>query len=337
MRNKFNLFLDKINIYFSIPFIIMLFLSYIYNQSKNSIVGTICSIVLTIFFCIYLYYVILKLIKIKIKDLTLIWSIIICFICLIFSYILSYNNEVQISNNFFIFGTFCFEIYAYYIILKNCLSEKFNITIVVLFSSLFLIFGYSSIFFSTYYLIDKTLFNSLITLFSSIVGGSITLIGVAWTIKNETRLKEKESQRQAEPYFSMNLVYHEPKNLETIKVCLADDYATDKRYEFSVCSEIENSNHSVVVLKRVFHDNKWFEFEGNTILIQQSKVLLSFMFESPLDIFLEVEDEVNIKHYYKLNVLSTSLIGGSGGGLHTIKDFKKVDISDIFKIEKSNQ
>ena len=64
---------------------------------------------------------------------------------------------------------------------------------------IFVILGYISIYASSYSLEDNTIFNSLITLFSSIIGGGITLVGVAWTINHNKLEKRKEEEQKAKP------------------------------------------------------------------------------------------------------------------------------------------
>ena len=105
------------------------------------------------------------------------------------------KTDAKTADTLFIAGVIFFEIYSLFVIINGCLSENTNITKTIIFSLIFVILGYISIYASSYSLEDNTIFNSLITLFSSIIGGGITLVGVAWTI-NHNKLEKRKNKNK---------------------------------------------------------------------------------------------------------------------------------------------
>lgn len=322
MRNKTGMFINIINKYFSIPMIVIVFLTTCSVSLKGTSAGNIINLVLATVIIVYLSFIITALCKKIIKDKFMIIWLILSLILFIFSVMLSYVKESDASNILFVLGVGILEIYFIGVIVKNCFYKSNNVGTTIIYSIVFIILGFLLIYLTTYNFEDQTLFNSLITVFAALIGGAITLAGVAWTINNTRVDRIEDEKKKAKPYFTFNMIYAEPKEIEGKKICLTE--GSDSNYSCEVNAEIENSNRSIIVLSKIYHDKKWFNLEANKMLINGGKVLFNFRFDEPNDIVLEVKDILGNEYYYAIQVLSTKGIGGSKIGSHTIGSFQEI-------------
>lgn len=329
MKEKFENFVEKFNYLFTFPLLILfLFVSW-YNDLDNENLKTILSLIITTGFIVYLVIAARMLGK-KIFKTGILWPFIVSFVLLIMSLVMSFAEDDNLSNLISVIGVLFFELFSLYVVINNCFSKNTNINKVLLFSSVFVILGYVTIYESTYNVDNNNLFNSLISVFSALIGGGITLAGVAWTIKHEKEEKRKEEIEKAKPYFTFNMLYNEPKNITGLKICVPENL--DLNYVCDTYAEIENSNQSVVILNRIYHDGKWGNLEANNMLVHGGKLLLNFRFDNPNNIILEVKDVFDNLFYYVLNVLHTKLLGGSEVGVHTVRGLKEISKEYLNKI-----
>lgn len=327
MKEKFEKFLEKISNYLGFPMAIFVMLSVISIKLKNTKFSIVVDCIITACFVGYLTIVLTSIFKKIIKEKFMISMLIASSVLFVLSYILEFVKVDQISNTLFVAGVIFLEIYLLSIIINNCFYKSKNIGKIIIFSVAFIVLGFISIYLSCYNKTDNDLFNALITIFSALIGGAVTLVGVAWTINNSKEEKKQEEIEKCKPYFTFNIIRNEPKNIDGLKLCVPEDLELD--YECETFGELENSNHSVVILKRIFHDNVWISLQCNNTLIHNSKLMLNFRFSNPNDIVLEVSDVLGNLYYYKLNVLHTALISGSGSGVHTIRNIEKIEYKDI--------
>lgn len=326
--------LMKIGNWFSLMLLVMLAITWINQYYKETTFGQISSVVLAIIFVVCIFIIIYRIFRKTIK-LSIIWPLVLAFVSLIVSYITVFSSDYKLSLTTFISGMILIEIYLIYSIVYLSFNKNTSTTNIIILSLLFLVLGYGTIFYTTYGVGDNTIFNSLISVFSAIVGGGLTLGGVAWTIKHEKEVKIDEEIQRNKPFFSFNLIYNKPKNIEGLKVCFPEELELD--YGFDVYAEIQNSHQSTIKLQKVFHDNKWFNLEANNVLINGGKLILNFRFTNCNNIFLEVSDVLGNCYYYKVDVLHTALIGGLEKGVHTIRGVEEIDKNMIDKIENKQQ
>ena len=178
----------------------------------------------------------------------------------------------------------------------------------------------------------KTIVTSAV---AALYGGLLTLAGVAWTIRHSDKERKRGERQKTRPIFTFNMVTEELKDVQTKKVSF-DDVKNVCKYKCHVIAELENSNHSVFVIKQIYHDAKWHKIEGNTVVLPNSLVYFDFRFNEDVEnIFLEVKDELNISYYYEVKVLSISLLKKiptpATEFLHTIRELKEVTIEEINK------
>ena len=187
-----------------------------------------------------------------------------------------------------------------------------------------------------YLLPDEQLKTIVTAVVAALYGGILTLVGVAWTIRHSDKERKDEEKKKAKPIFTFNMVLDEIKDIRTKKVCF-DVADNGIEYECHVVAELENSDHALFEVKRVFHDGKWNEIEGNTVVLPNKSVYFDFRFNYDVNnLFLEVKDGLDNSYYYEIKVLSCNLLPGIVRNsntelLHTIRELKEISIDEINK------
>lgn len=124
---------------------------------------------------------------------------------------LLYVGEIFMGGKYlkyvYLFVIAIFELYLIYSILKRSISKEPNIALVLIYSAIFVSIGFLTIYFYAYPRNDKSLFNALISIFSALIGGALTLGGVAWTIHMG---KEKEGKKEILKYRPYLRIYRKP-------------------------------------------------------------------------------------------------------------------------------
>ena len=179
----------------------------------------------------------------------------------------------------------------------------------------------------------KTIVTAVV---AALYGGILTLVGVAWTIRHSDKERREEEKKKAKPIFTFNMVLEEIKDIRTKKVCF-DVADNGIEYECHVVAELENSDHALFEVKRIFHDGKWNEIEGNTVVLPNKTVYFDFRFNDDVNnLFLEVKDGLDNSYYYEIKVLSLNLLPGVVRNsntelLHTVRELKEISIDEINK------
>lgn len=188
------------------------------------------------------------------------------------------------------------------------------------------------------YILPEEQLKTIVTaVVAALYGGILTLVGVAWTIRHSDKERKEEEKKKAKPIFTFNMVLEEIKDIRTKKACF-DVSDNGIEYECHVVAEIENSDHALFEVKRVFHDGKWNEIEGNTVVLPNKSVYFDFRFNYDVNnLFLEVKDGLDNSYYYEIKVLSCNLLPGIVRNsntelLHTIRELKEISIDEINKM-----
>lgn len=241
-----------------------------------------------------------------------------------------------------IFNRWCALIYAFgllsiVIIFTNLigvfLSENKLLNKMISFD---LILGIGLSVYLIYILPNEQLKTIVTAVVAALYGGILTLVGVAWTIRHSDKERREEEKKKAKPIFTFNMVLEEIKDIRTKKVCF-DVADNGIEYECHVVAELENSDHALFEVKRVFHDGKWNEIEGNTVVLPNKSVYFDFRFNYDVNnLFLEVKDGLDNSYYYEIKVLSCNLLPGIVRNsntelLHTIREVKEISIDEINK------
>ncbi len=185
---------------------------------------------------------------------------------------------------------------------------------------------------------DRTLQTIVIALSSALIGGLLTLLGVVMTIKSSDKDRREDEIKKARPIFAYNMLRQEPKLDTTIqRICVSD--SSEKLEEAcDVYVELENSNLSSFEIKRIYHDGKWINMEGNTTVLPSAKCLLNFRFiDNSNSLFLEVEDQLGNNYYYQLFVLFLGTKSSNGMTLHTVREIKNIAKEDMEALMKETK
>lgn len=229
----------------------------------------------------------------------------------------------------------------YYIIFsKKADRTKLEISkiIVIIFWVFILLISFP--FYIKWWGLSKENFEIFVNAYSALVGGGLTLVGVAWTIKDANRKRQEELERiekerkeeerkKLKPFFSFAMIYREPR-IEEGKICFTQE---DTLYLFDVYVKITNSPLTVLNIERIYHDKKWWEVVANKTVLPGEDVYLSFKFiDGPEQLYLEVSDIIGNKYYYHMLPLCTKIISGESY-IHTLRglnEIPKEQIEELF-------
>lgn len=192
-----------------------------------------------------------------------------------------------------------------------------------------------------YLIPEKELQTIILTIVAALYGGLITLVGVAWTIKKSDKDRKEDEIKHKKPYFSFNPQFHEIPLNGLEKACFPP-IEGEHKYKLEVLVQLENSDKSPFILKKLYHDEKWFELEGNFTVLPSGKCFLSFYFDSPLDIVLTVQDTLGNEYYYMLYVLMAALPNGavlssSGRLFYTLREIREISKDELSRLVKENK
>lgn len=188
---------------------------------------------------------------------------------------------------------------------------------------------------------DEKLQEITTTIVAALVGGFLTLLGVAWTIRRQDEIRKKdaeqrekerkeEEKKKAKPYFIINMMLSSPLIRSGDRICFNDTPPGVKKYEANC--EIQNSNQSIFTIKRVFNDDKWEEMLSNNVVLPNMTITLSINCNEFFGKYLEVEDILGNLYYYEFKILKISN-SKTQNTVYTMNYLKEVQYSDI---EKNN-
>lgn len=187
-----------------------------------------------------------------------------------------------------------------------------------------------------YVIPDEKLRNIVIAIVAALYGGILTLVGVSLTIRHSDKERKYEEKQKAKPIFTYNMLTEELKDIRTKKVCF-DTNDDNVEYKCHVVAEIENSEHSVFEIKGIYHDNNWFDVEGNTVVLPNRTVYLDFRFNEDVNnLFLQVQDGLDNAYYYEIKVLALDFLNRTKQNqstefLHTVRGLSGISLDEINK------
>ena len=192
-----------------------------------------------------------------------------------------------------------------------------------------------------YLIPEKELQTIILTIVAALYGGLITLVGVAWTIKKSDKDRKEDEIKHEKPYFSFNPQFHEILLNGSEKACFPP-IEGEHQYKSEVFVQLENSDKTTFILKKLYHDEKWLELEGNFTVLPSGKCFLSFYFDSPLDIVLTVQDTLGNEYYYTLYVLLVGLPNGAGLSssnrfFYTLREIREISKDELSRLVKENK
>lgn len=188
---------------------------------------------------------------------------------------------------------------------------------------------------------NQELQTIVIAIVAAIYGGIITLAGVAWTIRKSDKDRKDDEIAKAKPYFSFQSLTHEPKAGTFKNVCFPDPMK-ETNCIFDVYAQIDNSNLSVLILKRIYHDGEWIDLNMNQTLIPGGNLILNFRCTNFLCVYLETGDTLGNSYFYKIELLGmpnplSPYTTSSGLKFNTVRSFREISKEDMDKeIKEAN-
>jgi len=284
-------------------FIILINAAKLYSDVLFGILGSL--------FAIWLIGVIYFIIKWATNKLHLntiiqvIWPLVSSLFFLICCGVVAFEGNVLISNVCYVTSIILLELYLVYLIF--CCAYKKNISVILMLSLLFIIIGYYTIYELTFSIEDKTLFNSLISLFSSIIGGGLTLGGVAWTIMHEKESRKYDEKLKIKPVifvkkssvndYLSDRIFNNKNIIKKMKIVNGiNNYGTlkeakDKKgnYIFSPIY-IVNSDYSYIAIRGFRINDDYHIYDIGQVINKNEEVIL--------------RDEYHFKYNKKINYVS---------------------------------
>ena len=187
---------------------------------------------------------------------------------------------------------------------------------------------------------DQSLFSAIMGIYAAVLGGAITLGGVAWTIRRQDEIKKEEEKKKAKPLFSFIMLKNPILDINGQRVCFDDEGFA--RFEKNVIGIIENSEKSAFSIEKVYHDNKWWNIVGNKVVLPNKSVYIDFNFtKEDWLFFIEVEDALQNKFYYKIDVLTLNYVNLENSDMHphkfTVRDIKEISLEKMQDMINKNQ
>lgn len=188
-----------------------------------------------------------------------------------------------------------------------------------------------------YFIPDEKLADILLTIFAALISGSLTLSGVAWTIRKSNNDRREEESKKAVPWVSLlsgidyDMIQTPAIKKDFIEIDLELDMSIGANNPAVVCwGAFVNSDNSNVYIKAIYAENgeKTEEFSQNIIIKNQRFLLLmkSYLAEYPKSFILVVEDIFKREYFYGLQCSDKILFK---------TDFKTLNIKSFMSINKS--
>lgn len=160
------------------------------------------------------------------------------------------------------------------------------------------------------------IFASIMGVFAGLLGGVLTLTGVAWTIKRqeETRrediAKREEERKQeeiakAKPFIAP--VYVDDPNNISCDSGFTLNINENQKGEIKLLAVIENSDNANFSIKAFWYDGKWIVSDLNNYVLKNKKIqIMAFVnkwseqWEKPNVCYLKVADVLSNIYYFRL-------------------------------------
>lgn len=186
---------------------------------------------------------------------------------------------------------------------------------------------------------NNNLQEIVLALASAVIGGALTLAGVAWTIKNSDNNRKEDERKKARPTFSFaieqNLRSSEIPNLLLFE---KNETIEDPNVLLAV---IENSEQSTFVIEQVYHDSKWWKSVGiNSVIIPGKSIHIYFSFTNNKNVILQIRDLLGERHYYSLQLVFRGLESkgrASYRASHTIYSFAEMALDEVEQITNNGE
>lgn len=164
-------------------------------------------------------------------------------------------------------------------------------------------------------LTEQILFNSAISIYSALIGGSITLAGVAWTIKKSEIEKSEEKRKEIEPFFYGSIYGDKDQN---IIITFFNDQQKDF-CDFIILKYIKNSSKVEFKIEKLVVNEIEYQPRNNNIVGKNESISIKFNFCEGIainKIILHISDISYNLHEYEIILTK---------GIFRIKEIIKLD------------
>lgn len=158
--------------------------------------------------------------------------------------------------------------------------------------------------------VDNTLFSAVVGLYAAILGGGLTLAGVAWTIKHNQKIRQEDRKNEVKPFFGLL------NNLD-VRVIKANEHV----YHFFTCNNdsekaivgnFVNTDKNCFILKKIIVAEKEYTPDSQ-YLVSKEEIFQIRIFEDEIPdddckIILIVEDQNGNEWLYNLVKSGTYII-----------------------------
>ena len=149
---------------------------------------------------------------------------------------------------------------------------------------------------------NNNLQEIVLALASAVIGGALTLAGVAWTIKKTDDDRKAEEKKKAEPLFTFNLLFDD-KIPDTHLICSACASQKDEPF-YSHIAHICNSDNSNFYICSIKYKNDWYDVANANCVIKNREVYFVFyapeISEETLKTYIRVKDILGYYHFYEV-------------------------------------
>lgn len=187
------------------------------------------------------------------------------------------------------------------------------------------------------------LFNAIMGIFAGLLGGVLTLTGVAWTIKRQDEIRKEDIAKREEERKQEEIVKAKPILSNTILKAIPHDFDLpvcvplveyqDNIESYSNIARIDNSENSSVYFRK-FYFNKWVDINSCQLVLKNHSVYLYFQSNYKVKIggnfycYLKVEDLLGNAYYFKLNYIALSNSKNNFNVLMNLHEIPKEEAPD---------
>ena len=168
---------------------------------------------------------------------------------------------------------------------------------------------------------------------AAIYGGLLTLVGVAWTIKQSAIQKHEDELAKAKPLFTFNVFAEINPKVNNRKICLVQNNDTPQTVTEALQKpkgvesymEIENSAQSSFTITRFYYDGVWHSVSANNAVLPNNRLLIQLYREDTVTHpIMEIEDIFQRKYYYDLRFVPLLAYGTT-----TLNEMKEITEQEI--------
>lgn len=141
----------------------------------------------------------------------------------------------------------------------------------------------------------------ILTIVSSVLGGALTLAGVAWTIKKTDDDRKAEERKKAEPIFTYRLLSTDSISKDEC-VCAAF-YEKNAPHNYANIAHLINSDNSNFYIRAIKYKHQWIPVD-KTNCVLKNKNIYFVLFTPDIDddnesMYVKLEDTLGFYHYYE--------------------------------------